>query len=269
MNSLIIGDVHGCYRTLKRLLEAAGFQSRSDRVWLVGDLVNGGPASLDVLRWAVDLGDRARVVLGNHDLYLLARIFGVVERKRRDTLDAVLESPDLEVWTAWLLNRSFLMEHPQRVMVHAGLLPSWDVAAAGRLARRAEAALRTTPRAFLSRLFELPSAGRHEDTFQEEAQAVQVLTRIRTCREDGALCNTYTGPPEQAPEGCRPWYRYRTTGERPVFFGHWAAHGFRQWDHYTSLDSGCVWGHALTAVNLETGAVLQMPNQDPIPALDG
>jgi bis(5'-nucleosyl)-tetraphosphatase (symmetrical) len=258
-STLIIGDVHGCYQSLVCLLNSAGFDPKTDHAWLVGDAVNGGPASLEVLRWAVDMGDRARVVLGNHDLYLLARIFGVVERKNRDTLQDILDSSGLDGWTTWLLNQPFLINHPECLVVHAGLLPSWDLAKSGQLAHRAEEALRKRPKAFLSNFFGKPSGQDHD--LEEEVQAAKVFTRIRTCEEDGVLCE-FSGPPEQAPEGCRPWYSYRGEESSSFFFGHWSAHGFRQWDNYTCLDSGCVWGKSLTAVDLETGKVSQVPNQE-------
>ena len=245
-----------------RLLDYAGFNPKTDNAWLIGDAVNGGPASLEVLRWVVEMEDRARVVLGNHDLYLLARIFGVVERKNRDTLQAILDSSELDRWTTWLLNQSFLINCFECLVVHAGLLPSWDLAKAGQLAHRAEESLRKEPKTFLSNFFE-ESYGQDHD-IAEEVQAAKVFTRIRTCEEDGTLCK-FSGPPEQAPEGCLPWYSYRGQESTSFFFGHWSAHGFKQWDNYTSLDSGCVWGKSLTAVDLETRKVFQVPNQESIP----
>jgi len=243
------------------LLDSAGFNPKTDNVWLIGDTVNGGPASLEVLRWLVDMEDRARVVLGNHDLYLLGRVFGVVERKSRDTLQDILDSSELDTWTKWLLNQPFLINHFGCLAVHAGLLPSWNLKQARQLAHRAEEFLSKRPKTFLSNLFG-ESYGQDHDIV-EVVQAAEVFTRIRTCEEDGTLCE-FSGPPEQAPEGCRPWYSYRVQESASFFFGHWSAHGFRQWGNYTSLDSGCVWGGSLTGVDLETKKIFQVPNQESI-----
>src|SRR5579864_2399920 len=136
-----IGDVHGCYETLRSLLAGSGFSPRQDRLWLVGDLVNRGPRSLEVLRWAADMGDRLVVVLGNHDLYLLARAAGVAERKRRDSLDGVLAAPDCDDLVAWLRSRPLLHREGERVLVHAGLFPDWSPERAEELARETEGRL--------------------------------------------------------------------------------------------------------------------------------
>src|SRR5690349_15077104 len=101
MATYAIGDVHGCYETLQRLLHRIQFDRNQDRLWLVGDLVNRGPRSLDVLRWAANLDGRMVAVLGNHDVHLLARAAGVSAAKRRDTLTEVLEAPDKDDLLAW------------------------------------------------------------------------------------------------------------------------------------------------------------------------
>jgi bis(5'-nucleosyl)-tetraphosphatase (symmetrical) len=142
MATYAIGDVHGCYETLRALLVRSGFSPGRDRLWMVGDLVNRGPRSLEVLRWAADMGDRLVVVLGNHDLYLLARGAGVAERKRRDTLDVVLAAADGPELLAWLRRRPLLHREGDRVLVHAGLFPEWSAERAEQLARETEERLR-------------------------------------------------------------------------------------------------------------------------------
>src|ERR1700720_536378 len=142
MATYAIGDVHGCFVTLRALLARCGFSPRQDRLWMVGDLVNRGPRSLEVLRWAAAMGDRLVVVLGNHDLYLLARAAGLAKRKRRDTLDAVLEAADGDELVSWLRARPLLHREGDRVLVHAGLFPQWSAEAAERLARETEEGLR-------------------------------------------------------------------------------------------------------------------------------
>ena len=119
MATFAIGDVHGCFETLRALLGRIGFSPRRDQLWMVGDLVNRGPRSLEVLRWAAEMGDRLVVVLGNHDLYLLARAAGIADRKRRDTLDGVLAAADRDELVAWLRTRPLLHREGDSVLVHA------------------------------------------------------------------------------------------------------------------------------------------------------
>src|SRR5258708_13572989 len=142
MATFAIGDVHGCFETLRALLGRIGFSPRRDRLWMVGDLVNRGPRSLEVLRWAAEMGDRLVVVLGNHDLYLLARAAGLAERKRRDTMDAVLGAADRDELLALLRTRPLFHREQDRALVHAGLSPARTVVRAQRLAR----ATQTPPR---------------------------------------------------------------------------------------------------------------------------
>jgi bis(5'-nucleosyl)-tetraphosphatase (symmetrical) len=243
MATYAIGDVQGCFAELQRLLGKVGFDPVHDRVWLVGDLVNRGPRSLDVLRWVKGLGDRAVCVLGNHDLHLLARGYGVTHPKSRDTLGETLAAPDRKELFEWLRGLPLLYREDRWVMVHAGLLPSWTLDDAEGHARAAESALRSSdPRPFLA----------------SWPRPVKVLANIRTCRADGSMCADFKGAPADAPTGCTPWFAQpHARGDVTVIFGHWAALGFQRGDGYLALDSGCVWGEKLTCVRLEDGAVFQ------------
>jgi bis(5'-nucleosyl)-tetraphosphatase (symmetrical) len=251
-----IGDVHGCFLTLRRLLRRISYDPRCDRLWLVGDLVNRGPRSLEVLRWAADQGDRLTVVLGNHDLHLLARAAGLARARRRDTLEEVLAAPDRDDLLAWLRQRPLLHREDGFLLVHAGLLPAWTPAEAERLAREVEEELRGARAGrLLARLRAAPprpwrasltaGARRH--------LALAAFTRLRTLRQDGRLCDDFTGPLEEAPRGCLPWFDLpgrRSAGET-VIFGHWAALGLLLRDDLAALDTGCVWGRELTALRLD------------------
>ncbi len=261
MTRYAIGDVQGCYDTLERLLERIEFDALRDRLWLVGDLVNRGPKSLEVLRWARSLGDRAVVVLGNHDLHLLAAAAGQ-RSKNSDTLHRVLDAPDLDEIVDWLRNRPLLHRKGNWVMVHAGLHPSWSVKKARRLAREVEHQLRSK---HWRRLFDTPLA--HAPDWSKELEGMErlgaitrVLASVRTVRADRTLCGEYAGPPESAPDGCVPWFDARKKGwkEHRFVFGHWAALGLRSDAHYLAIDSGCVWGRTLTAVRLKDERVFQV-----------
>jgi bis(5'-nucleosyl)-tetraphosphatase (symmetrical) len=248
-----VGDVQGCATTLERLLTRVRFSPARDRVLFCGDLVNRGARSLAALRLVRSLGESAVTVLGNHDLHLLARALGVAGEKPKDTLDDVLAAPDRDELVAWLMARP--LHHRERdgtQLVHAGLHPSWNADDAERVARGAEAALRADPRRFLSAL-----AANAAEPFVKEAR---VLTRIRAVKEDGALC-AYGGPPADAPPGCTPWFAAkdrRSAGTR-VVFGHWSALGLHLAPDLCGLDTGCVWGRTLTALNLEDRSYEQEP----------
>ncbi len=281
MATWAIGDVHGCYRTLQALLGRMDLDVRRDRLWMVGDLVNRGPRSLKVLRWAQELdkemGDRFQVVLGNHDLHLIARHLGIAEARPRDTLDGILDAPEGPDLVEWLRRRPFV--HFERVgdcdyvLVHAGLVPGWSAADAlaasqrlGRLLRGRDAQLllrrgsdpgqrrcRPTPPP-------MPSAG---DPGARNRAALAAFTRTRMLDSE-LRPHEWSGPPEDAPSGLKPWYRVRPRScpEHTIVCGHWAALGLRLEHDLIALDSGCAWGGPLTAIRLDDRRVVQEPRSD-------
>lgn len=260
MATWAIGDVQGCFRTLERLLERAGPASTDDLV-LVGDLVNRGSGSLDVLRWAVRQ-PRLRVVLGNHDLHLLGLAAGVRRPKGKDTLGPVLGARDRDELLAWLAARPLLLRLEAggrpHVVVHAGLLPAWDVATSQRLADEVGAALRADRTAALEVLF--AREGQLRGSEERVRASAAALTRLRTIGPDGPDWE-FNGAPAEAPRGRRPWFEAegRRSADTPVVFGHWAALGLHLAPNVLALDSGCVWGRSLTAVRLDDRSVVQQP----------
>jgi bis(5'-nucleosyl)-tetraphosphatase (symmetrical) len=261
-----IGDLQGCYDDFQQLLERLRFDPGSDRLWLTGDLVNRGPASLAVLRLVKSLGAAAITVLGNHDLHLLAVAHDPHARKRRsDTLDEVLAAADRDELLAWLAARPLLHTDPALgwSMVHAGLAPQWDLATALGCAREVERALLESPRDFFAGMYgdepDLWSAdlrGRERLRF-----SVNCLTRLRVCSSDGRLLLRFKGALPDAPSGALPWFRVpgRCSAAERVLFGHWSALGFHDADGVVGLDTGCVWGGMLTAMRLDApGAPVQV-----------
>lgn len=264
MATYAIGDVQGCYTPLGRLLDKMRFDPAADRLWFVGDLVNRGPNSLEVLRLVRGLGGSAVVVLGNHDLYLLMVAAGFSRRGKDDTLSRVLEAPDCDELLAWLAHRPILHAEGEYVAVHAGLLPAWTVPQAVARAREVEAAL-AGPKA---RKFLLHLQGDQPERWSESLAGwdrlrfiVNVFTRMRFCAADGRLSLRAKGPPDKAPPGTLPWFRVpgRASADHTIVCGHWSALGFYRGDGLIALDSGCVWGGKLTALRLEDGAVFQVP----------
>ncbi len=255
-----IGDVQGCLATLQRLV--ARLQGE---LWFVGDLVNRGPDSLGVLRWVMGQGDRVTAVLGNHDLHLLARRAGASAGKH-DTLDALLEAPDRDVLCEWLRQRPLLVERDGWLLCHAGLLPRWSLAEARHWAAAGEVALRG-PHAS-ARLLKLRQNTPWDLASADDriTLAIGALTRIRMVDGYGEPAS-FSGPLEEAPPGLFPWWERSPvpSPERRVVIGHWAALGYRDLPGVLAIDTGCIWGRALTAVNLDTGERLSEPCAEVLP----
>jgi bis(5'-nucleosyl)-tetraphosphatase (symmetrical) len=266
MARFAIGDIQGCADELRALLARIRFSADRDRLWFVGDLVNRGPHSLEALRYVRALGDNAIVVLGNHDLHLLAVALGSRDAsKPGDTLSAVLAAPDRDVLIEWLLRcplAHFDAEHGD-LMVHAGLVPQWTVATAMSLAGEVEQMLRERPDAFFAGMY-----GDRPERWSEDLQGIErlrftvnVLTRLRVCTADGRVDLKMKGPPSLARAPFRPWFEHpRVSRPTRVIFGHWSALGLVRAHGVIGLDTGCVWGGALTAVNLDArGSPLSVP----------
>lgn len=259
----VIGDVQGCFTSLRRLLARIGYERGRDRIWFVGDLVNRGPASVETLRFVRDQGDSAVAVLGNHDLHLLAQRDGIVAPRRGDTLDGVLAAPDADELCDWLARRPFVHTEGRFTLVHAGFLPEWSWSKIEKRARAAEAALARDRRDFLSALYALLKgrpASRPSPGVVRAARSAIVFTRIRTVGPDGVPDLDFDSPPEAIPPAHRPWFEAASlSGERTVLFGHWAALGLMAAKDAVCLDSGCVWNGSLTAMRLEDGAFTVEP----------
>jgi bis(5'-nucleosyl)-tetraphosphatase (symmetrical) len=248
---------------LRRLLATFGFNRAQDRLWFVGDLVNRGPDSLATLRLVKDLGDAAVTVLGNHDFHLLAVAAGQTKLHRGDTLNAVLNAPDREELLAWLRLRPLLHVQGKWAMVHAGLLPQWNMAQAQVLAREVEAALRGEDwRDFLAQLY-----GDKPDCWSEDLRGadrlrviVNAMARMRFCTAEGRIEFHTKGKTAKAPPGFFPWFDApgRVQRDHTIICGHWSALGLKLRSDLLALDSGCVWGGSLSAVRLEDRKLFQV-----------
>lgn len=255
MSRYAIGDVQGCYAELRALIAQLKFSADRDQVWFVGDLVNRGPQSLEVLRFVRSLGDNAVTVLGNHDLHLLAVTCGSHRKRKSDTLDAIFAAPDRDELLGWLISRPLAHHEGGDLMVHAGLVPQWTVGMALALAREVESALRTDPRALFENMY-----GDEPHRWSESLQgmerlrfAINVLTRLRVCTSDGEVDLKIKGKPPQGHAALRPWFEIETrlSADTRVVFGHWSALGLVLRKDVAGLDSGCVWGGTLTALDLD------------------
>jgi bis(5'-nucleosyl)-tetraphosphatase (symmetrical) len=269
MATYAIGDVQGCYDELRRLLDAIGFDQDNDRLWSVGDLVNRGPQSLEVLRWFKALGDRAVVVLGNHDLHLLAVAAGNEAQRKKDTLTPILEAPDRDELLDWLRHRPLLhLDTKKRfVMIHAGLPPQWDLEQAIACAGELEEVLRGPDHeAFLQLMYgNEPSRWSDDLAGTERLRFItNCLTRLRWCDADGNLLLHEKGQPGTQSPDAMPWYHVpgRRTRDVRIIFGHWSTLGYRAEDNVWALDSGCLWGGALTAIRVRKRKAVEVYSVD-------
>lgn len=261
-----IGDIQGCHREFMALLELLAFDPAGDRLWLTGDLVNRGPDSLAVLRDVRALGPAVTLVLGNHDLHLLARAAGAGPARREPSLDAVLAAPDRDELLGWLATRP-LLHRDQALgwtLVHAGLPPQWDLATAEVCARELEAALVRDPAALFEGMYgDEPRAWSPQLRGAARLRFItNCLTRLRYVDGAGHLLLGPNGPPADAPAGAIPWFRHplRASASERIVFGHWSTLGVLREDSLLCIDAGCVWGGALCAVRLdEPGAPVLLP----------
>lgn len=260
MATYAIGDLQGCADELQALLAQVAFRAGPDRLWFVGDLVNRGPKSLEALRFVRSLGESAVVVLGNHDFHLLCLAEGFANKRPDDTLDEVLAAPDAAQLLDWLRRRPLMHVEAGYAMVHAGLLPQWNLEQAQALAHEVEAALRGTRHIeFLEHLYGAePRAWRDELTGWDRLRViVNAMARLRFCSATGEMDLAAKG--RNAPPGYRPWFDLRPADEPPLICGHWSALGLKLGERLLALDSGCVWGGRLSALRLEDRRLFQVP----------
>jgi len=258
-----IGDIQGCFEALQRLLAKCEFDQRHDQLWFVGDLVNRGPQSLEVLRFVKNLGAAAVTVLGNHDLHLLMVAEDCAKQSHDDTLDAVLAANDRDELLTWLRHRPLMHVAGNLAMVHAGLLPQWRIPQARALAGEVETALRANN--YLKFLAHM--RGSEPKSWQDDLTGwsrlrviVNAMTRLRFCSIEGEMEFRSKGEVGSAPPGYLPWFEIpqrRSVGSVLVT-GHWSALGLNLTPELLALDSGCFWGGQLSAVRLDDRAVFQV-----------
>lgn len=269
MATYAIGDIQGCYQELCDLLTIIHFDEAKDQLWFAGDMVNRGPDSLAVLRFIQSLGNQHRVVLGNHDLHLLATACGSRPIHPKDTFQDILAAPDRDELCAWLMRQPLLVSDDDLrfTMVHAGVASSWDLAMAKACANEVEAVLQSDKaETFLQRMY-----GDDPDQWSDDLQGydrlrciVNIFTRMRYCSTQGEMILSFKGKIGTQPDGFLPWYEVkRLTRQSRIVFGHWAAlMGQAPSDHGVyALDTGCVWGGKLRAMCLEDKKIYEVASR--------
>jgi bis(5'-nucleosyl)-tetraphosphatase (symmetrical) len=252
----LMGDVQGCCDALQRLLSKIDFSASRDHLYVLGDLVNRGPQSLNTLRLLRGLGASATCLLGNHDLSLLATAQGVRKPQKGDTTHDILEAPDREDWLDWLRHRRMAVFEQGWLMVHAGVAPQWDVAQTLLLAAEVETMLKSDALGEFLPLMYGDQPGRWSDALEGAPRLrliVNVLTRTRLMTADGTLDLLSKEGVEHAPAGLFPWFDLptRRTTNTPIAFGHWASLGLVDRPGLLALDTGCVWGRQLSAARID------------------
>jgi bis(5'-nucleosyl)-tetraphosphatase (symmetrical) len=252
----LIGDLQGCCDALERLLQRLDFSPSRDRLWLLGDLVNRGPASLATLRRLQGLGSAATCLLGNHDLHLLAVAHGVRPAHRSDTLQPLLQAPDRDTLLDWLRQQRLAVFEAGWLMVHAGVVPQWSRDDTLAAAAEVEAVLRGPALPdFLRAMYGNEPARWSADLAGHDRLrfTVNVLTRLRFCAADGTMDFKTKDGAGAAPAGFLPWFDVpgRRTADTPVAFGHWSTLGLLNQPMLLGLDTGCIWGGQLTAARVD------------------
>jgi bis(5'-nucleosyl)-tetraphosphatase (symmetrical) len=263
MSTYVVGDIQGCHAALVELLAALNFDRTQDRIWITGDLINRGEDSLAVLRWCVAHDDCVIAVLGNHDLHLLAVAEGFVPPHRRDTLEMILAAPDRNALLTWLRHCPMLHRDGPWMMLHAGLPPGWSAVEAEERAGELEAALRGPDwRKFLAQMYGNEPLRWSPDLHGQERLRfiANTLTRTRYLHPDGSLEFQHKLGLHTAPANLTPWFDFpgRASTDVRILFGHWSTLGLLIREDVIALDTGCLWGGALTAFRLDDEQCFQV-----------
>lgn len=273
MATYAIGDVQGCFRELKKLLDLIKFSIKNDTLWFAGDIVNRGPESLETLRFIKSLGDNAITVLGNHDIHLLAAA-QTNKAHRKDTFDQIFAADDRDELLDWLRCQP-LFHHDQKSgysMVHAGIAPQWDLIKIQALAKEVEDVLAgKNYKEYLAIIY-----GNQPDIWSDDLQGwdrlrciTNFLTRLRFCDQKGRMDFEEKGAPGNQPDHLHPWYeiKNRKSTDLKIIFGHWSTHKLADksiagqsnaTQNVFPIDTGCLWGGELTAFRLDDQRLFQL-----------
>ena len=253
-----VGDIQGCYDPLQRLLEQVNFDPASDTLVCVGDLVNRGPKSLKVVRLLRSLGPACETVLGNHDIHLLAMIYGIRKPRPNDTLSKLLNAPELPEIAEWLRGLPLLIQNKsdKSIVCHAGIYPWWTRKQARDRAKEVERVFHNEEKciALLNKIYS-NSPSRWSDDLGKTRRArfiINAFTRMRFCSPRGHLNLLESGYKGLGNRDRIPWFEFHNPsldGYR-VVFGHWSALGFINTRRTLCLDTGYVWGRQMTMVKL-------------------
>ena len=257
-----VGDIQGCYKSFRELLTKIAFNPEVDQLWVAGDLVNRGEGSLETLEYLYSIRESVEIILGNHDITLIAAYYGI--KKSNPTIDPILDSPDAKKLIDWLRGQKFLHVDYQLgyCMAHAGISPEFDLGMALRYAKRIEERLHgEDAKSWLKQMFKhgIDRFDRNSSRIDTDRYIVSTFTRMRYCYGDHKLDFDQKGTPTDAlrEKGLKPWFECenRKDIDLKIIFGHWSTLGFHHDDNVLSLDTGCLWGGTLTAARIDSDEV--------------
>ncbi len=265
MSIYAIGDLQGCFFSLQSLLDTLNFNKRNDELWFVGDLVNRGKSSLEVLDWCYKHRENIKIVLGNHDLHFLAVALKIKSISTKDTIDPILQHKNLSKFIDWLLSIPLAYGNEEYLMVHAGIPPSWSSELTKKLSDEITIELNKNPKNFLKKMYgNFPNKWNKNYNKEDRLRfAINAITRMRTLNKDSSIESSFKQTLNKLPAHLIPWYLFPAV-ERNEFIvsGHWSAIGIQSYENGITLDSGCVWGRKLSAYSFEEKKVISI-NADP------
>jgi len=257
-----IGDIQGCYKSFRSLLEKIDFNPAQDKLWIAGDLVNRGEGSLETLEYLYSIRESVEIILGNHDITLIAAYYGI--KKSNPTIDPILESPEGKKLIDWLRRQKFLHVDYQLgyCMAHAGISPEFDLGMALRYAQRVEKKLQGDDiEVWLKQMFKsgVDRFDRDASPIDIDRYIISAFTRMRFCYRDHRLDFEQKGAPRDAlrEKGLKPWFECqgRKDIDLRIIIGHWSTLGFYEDEDVLALDTGCLWGGKLTAARIDSDEV--------------
>ena len=260
MSTFAIGDIQGCYKEFRKLLSEINFNTKKDTLWLTGDLVNKGPQSLDVIKYVMDLNDKAITVLGNHDFYLIASYFKADSWPNNANLfNDILSHKDSSEIIGWLRCQKImhLDNELKHILVHAGIHPEWETTEILSLSSKIEFLLKGEHcKKFIESLWTNDPRywSKNLDEKEKIIFAVNVFTRMRYLKKDLSLdFQEKLNPSSAKSSNLIPWYEFKSNAykEYKTIIGHWSTLGFLETENLISIDTGCVWGNKMTAIKIE------------------
>ena len=263
MATFVVGDIQGCLEPLQALLETVNFNKHNDLLISAGDLINRGPESLATLRFCMGLGNSFNMVLGNHDLHLLAIAEGIREPHKKDTIQEILDAPDRELLLSWLRQYPLMLRYKGFSIVHAGIPHIWTMEQAQALANEVSNAIRSPQRKiYFEHMYgNSPEVWHNSLKGPERLRVItNYLTRMRFCSHRGEL-ELKTKDKSDMDEPFKPWFEHsRNEKNTGIIFGHWAAlKGVPCGPDLFAMDTGYVWGGTLRMINLDTQQVYEQP----------
>ncbi len=262
MATYVIGDVHGCYQSLQKLLKKINFDPNNDLLWFVGDIINRGPESLKTLEFVISLGDSAKMILGNHEFHLLSAYAGLQKFKdKTDTLIPILNHPNVKEMIDWLRHKPLIVQDKSTnsIMVHAGIPPQWSIKKALKKAKKVERVLQDDnwQQYIKEHCFgNVPNYwSKNLSSWEKIRYTINACARMRYCDANGVLDFELKMHPDQNPhkDTLQPWFSWqnRKSYDTEIYFGHWSTIGVLDAYNVHAIDTGCLWDGMLSAYNIE------------------